>query len=77
MRQTAKLDRAWYPGLRIATTGDELLNTLEFLLRNPGKAAAEASELVSLWDYPDADFESVLHEVVYGSVRSVAKVAAC
>lgn len=77
LRQTTKLDRSWYPGLRIVTTREELLQTLEFLLRNPEQAAAEARELVNLWDYPDTDFESVLHEVVYGSVRSVAKVAAC
>lgn len=79
MRRTANLDRGWYPGLRVVATAEQLLETLDFLLKNPAQAEREASELLSLWDYPDADFASVLHEVVYGGVRTQenTEVAAC
>lgn len=74
-RHTDSLDRGWFPGLRVARTSPELLENVEYLLKHPEKAAAEASALVALWDYPEVDFEAALYEAVFGRGREEMAVA--
>lgn len=59
-------DLDWLPGLRVAYSISELIETMEHLLMNREEAARESSQLIAPWDYPDVDFEATLLHAVYG-----------
>ena len=45
---------------------DSLIKPVKYFLDNPSKAEKTSAEMISKWDYPDADFRSILVSAVYG-----------
>ena len=54
------------PGVRIAESLQALMSDVEDILGSPEQAWEEAAQVISLWDYPDADFSGVLARAVFG-----------
>lgn len=54
-----------FTGVRIVSSVHELLYNIQDLLDNPDKGSRETAKLVSLWDYPNSDFKTILYKAVY------------
>jgi hypothetical protein len=54
------------PGARLAESLPELMSHVEELLQSPDQARADAAQVISLWDYPEADFAGALSRAVFG-----------
>jgi hypothetical protein len=55
-----------YPGLKIAHDIDGLIKHARNLLNYPEDAKKQSKEVISLWDYPNSDFNRILVSAVYG-----------
>jgi len=55
-----------FSGVLIAYSIESLMDSVKALLNDREKAASHAAQIISAWDYPEADFERVLVAAVYG-----------
>ncbi len=46
---------------------NSLIESVRYFLNNPKEGEKAAAEMISRWDYPEADFRSILVSAVYGS----------
>jgi len=55
-----------YPSVPVIHNQSDLVPAINDLLNDKEKAASQVRHLTSLWDYPDADFQKILLESVFG-----------
>jgi hypothetical protein len=54
------------PGIRTIDTVEGLISNIKDMLSKPERMVCDSADVISLWDYPNADFQRVLVSAVYG-----------
>lgn len=65
-RHNALFPNHLLPGVRIVESVQALMSEVEDILASPEQAREDAARVVSLWDYPESDFDALLVEAVFG-----------